>query len=224
MRIKRLAHAIPVVAMIGWSPMAGATLVMESVINRVPGFGPTDLSFTLYAPSFVNVLTGEHPFSANEPGEIDTVSIGYPRDEDLLTFSIWNNTAYNLTKLKLTIIGSSYQPDGQDSWRITRDPSVDAFWGDANGDGKVGVSDIFSTITVSDGGKTLTLSDGLIPANGHFTDSIFAYTTDGQPFKAGVDTSFDGVLAVPEPAGLGLLLSGLGAIWVGTRRRRGTAE
>jgi hypothetical protein len=67
----------------------------------------------------------------------------------LLTFSVWNNTAYNLTSLRLSIIGSAFHPtDTQDSWLITRDPSVDAFFGDANGDRKIGLSDIFSSIVV----------------------------------------------------------------------------
>jgi hypothetical protein len=61
---------------------------------------------------------------------------------------------------------------------VTPDPNVDAFFGDANGDGKVGLSDIFSTITVSNGGRTLTLSDGLIPAGSHFTDYIFSFLHD----------------------------------------------
>ena len=112
---------MPIIAALTWSTSAGATLVFENVINRVPGFGPSAISIPMYYPSFVNVLTGEHSFLANEPGEIDTVSIGFPRDEDLLTFSIWNNTAYNFTKLTLKIIGSSFQPDGQESWIITRD-------------------------------------------------------------------------------------------------------
>ena len=73
---------------------------------------------------------------------------------------------------------------------------MDAFFGDANGDGKIGQSDIFSSIVVSDGGKTITLSGGLIPAGGHFTDIAHSSTTDDLPFFAGVDTSFDGVLAV----------------------------
>ena len=90
---------------------------------------------------------------------------------------------------------------------ITRDPNVDAFFGDANGDGKIGLSNIFSSIVVSDGGKTITLSGGMIPVGGHFTDIAHSFTTDGLPFFAGVDTSFDGVL-VPEPATGMLLLTG----------------
>jgi hypothetical protein len=107
---------------------------------------------------------GSIPFLANKPGEIDTVSIGNPPDPTLLTLSVVNNTAFNITSLRLSIIGSASHPTGsEDAWLITRDPSVDATFGDANGDGKIGLSDIFSSIVVSDGGKTITLSGGLIP-------------------------------------------------------------
>jgi hypothetical protein len=168
----------------------------------------------IHAPDVVNVANGEHPFLANEFGEIDTVSIGFPPDPFLFTTSVWNNTTYNLTSLTLSIIGSAFHPTGsQLSWLITRDPNVDAFFGDANGDGKIGQSDIFSSIVVSDGGKTITLSGGVIPVGGHFTDIANSFTTDGLPFSAGLDTSFDGVLAVPEPATGMLLFTGLGLFW-----------
>ena len=138
--------------------------------------------------------------------------------------SVWNNTAYNITSLRLSIIGSASHPTGEEnSWLITRDPNVDAVFGDADGDGKIGQSNIFSSIVVSDGGKTITLSGGLIPVGGHFTDIANSSTTDGLPFFAGVDTSFDGVLAVavPEPASGLLLLTGLGVFWA-TRKRHAT--
>ncbi len=204
---------------IGSVTRSHATLIMEPSINFVPGLGPTNDSFPLYDPGFINPATGEQPFLANQPGMIDSVSIGFPTDPDLLVFSVWNNTAYNLTSLRLSIIGSAFNPnDDQESWLITRDSNVDAFFGDANGDGKVGLSDIFSSIVVSDGGKTITLSGGVIPVGGHFTDIAFAYTTDGQTFRAGVDTSFDGV--VPEPASGALLLTGLGLLWARRARHR----
>jgi hypothetical protein len=208
------------VVAIGWATPSEATLFIEPVITSVPGSGPTANSFPLYQPEFVNPANGEHPFLANEPGEIDTVSIGFPRDPDLLTVSVWNNTAYNLTSLRLSIIGSAFHPTGtQGSWLVTRDPSVDAFFGDADGDGKIGLSNIFSSIVVSDGGKTITLSGGVIPVGAHFTDIANSFTTDGLPFDAGVDTSFDGVL-VPEPTTGMLLLTGLGLFWA-IRRRNG---
>jgi hypothetical protein len=209
---------VPTIA-IGSATTSRATLIMEPVINFVPGSGPSDDSFGLYDPGFVNGANGDHPFLANQPGMIDTVSIGYPTDPDLLVFSVWNDTVYNLTSLRLSIIGSAFNVnDDQESWLITRDPHVDAVFGDADGDGAIGSSDIFSSIVVSDGGKTITLSGGMIPVNGHFTDIAHAFTTDGQTFRAGVDTSFDGVL--PEPASGVLLLTGLGLFWARRARNR----
>jgi len=63
----------------------------------------------------------------------------------------------------------------------------------------------------------------VIPANSHFTDYVFTYTTDGLPFKAGVDTSFDGVLA-PEPATWAVLLTGLCLAWNPTPAQMTTIE
>jgi hypothetical protein len=217
-RLGKLACATSLIAAIGWSPMAGAALIMEPVINFVPGSGQTADSFPLYSPGFINTATGQPFLVADEPGEIDTVSIGYPRDESLLIFSVWNNTAYNITSLRLSIIGSAFHPTGeQDGWLITRDANVDATFGDANGDGQIGLSNIFSSIVVSDGGKTITLSGGLIPVGGHFTDITNSLTTDGLPFFAGVDTSFDGVRA-PEPATAALLAMGLAGLVLVRRR------
>jgi hypothetical protein len=207
-------------AAIGWATTSGATLIIEPVINSVPGSGPTDDSFPLYDPVSVNHATGEHPWLANKPGEIDTVSIGNPPDPDLLIFSVWNNTAYDITSLRLSIIGSASHPTGtEDAWLITRDPSVDAIFGDADSDGKIGLSNIFSSIVVSDGGKTITLSGGLIPVDGLFTDISHASTTDGLSFFAGVDTSFDGVF-VPEPATWAMMLAGFGGLGLVASRRR----
>jgi len=220
MRSRAFACLIPsAVVAIGWITTASATLLIEPMINFVPGSGPTTDSFPLYDPGFVNAANGEHPFLANQPSEIDTVSIGNPPDPSLLTVSVWNNTAYNITSLRLSIIGSASHPTGsEDAWLITRDPSVDAFFGDADLDGHIGLSDIFSSIVVSDGGKTITLSGGLIPVGGHFTDISHARTTDNGSFFAGVDTSFDGAF-VPEPSSLALLGMGFlgGAL---TRRSR----
>ncbi len=82
------------------------------------------------------------------------------------------------------------------------------------------MSDIFSTITLSPDHRTITYSDGLIPVGGRFTNSIFSMTDNGEPFKAGVYTSFDGFLAVPEPATWTILLMGLAAAGVMRRRTR----
>jgi PEP-CTERM motif len=212
---------------IGWATSSGASyLTIEPVVDFVPGSGQVGISFPLYQPDFVNAANGEHPFLANKPGEIDTVSIGNPPDPDLLTDSVWNNTAYNITSLKYSIIGSASHPTHtEDAWLITRDPSVDATFGDADGDGQIGQSNIFSSIVVSDGGKTITLSGGLIPRGGHFTDISHASTTDGLDFFAGVDASFDGVL-VPEPSTWAMMVLGFaGLAFAGWRRaaKRGAA-
>jgi PEP-CTERM motif-containing protein len=206
---------------IGWATTSGATLTLEPVINSVLGSGQTANSFPLYDPTSVNAANGEHPFLANQPGEIDTVSIGNPPDPDLLIFSVWNNTTYNITSLKYSIIGSASHPTNtEDAWLVTRDPSVDAFFGDADSDGKIGLSNIFSSIVVSDGGKTITLSGGLIPRDGHFTDIFHASTTDGLPFFAGVDTSFGGVL-VPEPSTWAMMVLGFAGLGFAGWRRAG---
>ena len=221
MLLKTFAWLISSAVAVGWTTTASATLFIEPVINFEPGFGPSADSFPLYDPGFINAANGEQPFLANAPGEIDTVSIGNPPDPTLLTVSVWNNTAYNITSLRLSIIGSASHPtNSEDAWLITRDPSVDAVFGDADGDGKIGLSDIFSSIVVSDSGKTITLSGGLIPAGGHFTDIARASTPGDVSFFAGVDTSFGGVLA-PEPAtGVLLLTGGLGLFLARRTRHR----
>jgi hypothetical protein len=212
---------------IGWATSSGATLTLEPVVNSTPGSGPTADSFPLFDPVSVNNANGEHVWLANQPGEIDTVSIGSPPDPDLLSFSVWNNTAYDITSLKYSIIGSALHPThSEDAWLVTRDPNVDALFGDADGDGKIGLSNIFSSIVVSDGGKTITLSGGLIPRNGLFTDIFHSSTTDGLPFFAAVDTSFGGVLA-PEPSTWALMVLGFAGLafagWRRGRRKRGAA-
>jgi hypothetical protein len=204
---------------IGWATSSWATLTLEPEVNLLSGSGPTADSFPLFDPVSVNNANGEHVWLANQPGEVDTVSIGFPPDPDLLVFSVWNNTAYDITSLKYSIIGSALHPThSEDAWLVTRDPNVDAFFGDADGDGNIGLSNVFSSIVVSDDGKTITLSGGLIPRNGHFTDIFHSSTTDGLEFFAGVDASFGGVLA-PEPSTWAMMLLGfVGLGYFGYRR------
>ena len=213
-------------APVGWATSSWATLTLEPVVNSTPGSGPSASSFPLYDPINVNHANGEHVWLANQPGEIDTVSIGFRPDPDLLVFSVWNNTTYDITSLKYSIIGSALHPThSEDAWLVTRDPNVDAFFGDADGDGNIGLSNIFSSIVVTDGGKTITLSGGLIPRNGLFTDIFHSSTTDGLEFFAGVDTSFGGVLA-PEPSTWAMMALGFaGLAFAGWRRaaKRGAA-
>jgi hypothetical protein len=213
------------IAALGLAPVpAGATtLTMENIINKAPGSGdaqPGEPFFTigLCNPSAINPADGLPFATACAPGEMGRYPAGVPRDEPLVNdLRIYNNTAYDITRLTLQIVGPAVEPEPF-NFTITLDPNVSAFWGDANGDGKVGLSDIFSTITLSTDHRTITYSDGVIPVGGRFTDYIFSMTDDGEPFKVGVYTSFDGFLAVPEPATWTILLMGLAA--TGVLRRR----
>ena len=203
---------------------AGATtLTMENVINKAPGTGGAQpgepfFTFGLCNPSAINPGDGLPYLTACAPGQLGRYPAGVPRDEPLVNdLRVYNNTDYNITSLTLQIVGPAEEPEPF-NFTITPDPNVSAFWGDANGDGKTGLSDIFSTITLSADHRTITFSDGLIPVDGRFTDFIFSTTDDGQPFKVGVYTSFDGFLAVPEPATWAVLLMGLAAGGVARRR------
>jgi len=200
------------------APTGATTLTMENVINRVPGNGPAQpgepfFAFGFYAPNLINPADGQPYQLAGAPGQISRFPAGFPRDEPLVNdIVIYNNTAYNITSLTLQIVGSAVEPEPF-NFTFTLDPNVSAFWGDVNGDGKVGVSDIFDTVTLSADHRTVTFSGGLIPVGGRFTDSLLSITDTGEPFKAGINASFDGFLAVPvpEPATWSILLIGLGA-------------
>ena len=195
------------------TPVASAALIMEPVFNRVPGSGQADNNFPLYDPTFL--INGVAYFLANDPGEIDTYAAGDPRDPELDAFHVWNNTAYNVTGFTLRIVGTA--TDTEDPGTVVRGP-VDAIWGDVDGDGLIGHSDIFSSITVSADGKEIVFSGGLIPVGGRFTDINLAFS-DNPPDLAGIDSFFSGTSAVPVPAGWALAMSGLGPLVVGRLRR-----
>lgn len=208
---------------------AGATtLTMESVFNRAPGSGPAQpgepfFTFGLYEPDLLNPADGQPFLTASAPGEIARFPAGFPRDESLVNdLRVYNNTAYNITSLTLRIVGSAVEPTPF-NFTFTLDPNVSAFWGDVNGDGKVGLSDIFSTLALSQDHRAITFSNGLIPVGGRFTDFIFSMTDDGQPFQAAIYASFEGFLAVPEPATWAILLVGLSTAGVVRRRTRPVA-
>jgi len=218
MRLRYLLFTFTSVALGATLTSAGATtLTMENVINRVPGSGdagPNDpfVTFGLCQPSAINPGDGLPFLTACAPGQLGRYPAGVPRDEPLVNdVRPYNNTPYNITSLTLKIVGSAVEPEPFD-FTITLDPNVNAFFGDVNG------SDIFSTITLSADRRTITYSDGLIPVGGRFTDFLFSMTDNGEPFKAGVYTSFDGFQAVPEPATWTILLTGLAA--TGLLRRR----
>ena len=210
----RLFLVLSLLVVLGHSAAGRADLIMEPVINRVPGSGPAPNGFPFYSPNFL--LNGVAYFTADEPGEIVTYAAGDPRDPLLDQIFILNNTAYDLTGLTLRIVGTA--TDTQDPATIVRGP-VDAVWGDVNGDGRIGVSDIFSRITVSPDGKEIRFEDGLIPVGGRCTDVHLARSTN-PPQLAGIDSSFTGFVRVPEPSTAALLLAGA-ALLAGWRKRTG---
>jgi len=196
---------------------ARAGLVIEPVFNRVAGRGPADNNFPLYDPTYL--VNGVACWLADEPGEVDTFATGDPRDPELDVLHVWNNTRYDLTGFTLRLIGTA--TDTRDPGTVVRGP-VDAVWGDVDGDGRIGSSDIFGTITVSADGKEIDFRDGLIPIDGRFTDIMLAHS-DHPPDFAGVDSWFAGVQSVPEPSSAVLASTGLLAIvaYASRRRRRG---
>jgi hypothetical protein len=177
-----------------WVVPVSAELVIEPVINIVPGSGQAENNFPLYQPDFL--VDGVAYWTANEPGEIVTYAAGDPRDEFLDVFHVWNNTAYNIDGLNLQIIGTG--TDTQNPGTVVRGPT-DAVWGDVDGDEQIGQSDIFSTIIVSADQKSIRLEGGIIPVGGRFTD-IHLAMSENPPELAGIDSWFTGVVAVPEPA------------------------
>jgi hypothetical protein len=130
-------------------------------------------------------------------------------------FFVWNNTSYDITGFTLRIVGSA--TDTRDPGTIVRGP-VDAIWGDINGDGVTGVSDIFVTIAVSADQKEIRFENGLIPVGGHSTD-IHLAVSDNPPALAGIDATFTGE-AVPEPFTFALTGSGLTLLLLSKLRRR----
>jgi hypothetical protein len=144
---------------------------------------------------------------------VSSLSAGDPRDPFLDEFLVWNNTRYYIDGFTLRIIGTA--TDTENPGSIVRS-FKDAVFGDVDGDGLVGSSDIFSSIVVSGDGKQIEYTGGLIPVGGRFTD-IHLATSDNPPDLAGIDSFFSGV-AVPEPATAFLFLL---AVAVACIRRRG---
>jgi hypothetical protein len=199
---------------------ASATLLLEPVFNAYPGTGPADNVVGLYLPDFINPATGEPFLTADRPGMIVTYPAGYPADPLLAdTLRFYNNTKYVITGFTLSLVGTALEPEPF-NFTVVRDPNVDAFFDDANGDGFVGLSDIFPMVEILNEGRTIRFSGGSIPVGGRFTDYNFATTTDGEPFLAAIDASFEGYV-VPEPPAWAMLMAGFGAIGLAARRRRG---
>lgn len=199
---------------------AQAELFVEPVFNSVPGTGPGEGILGFYLPDFINPATGE-PFAVSDaPGVVSVYPAGFPPDPVLTNdIRFYNNTDYNMTGFVLSIVGTAVEPEPF-NFTVTLDPDVEAFFGDVDEDGQIGISDIFPDITVSEDGRTITFSGGLIAPGERFTDYNLAFTTDGEPFLAAFNAYFTGEpAAVPEPAIVGLL--GLGVLTLaGTRRRK----
>src|SRR5438309_1184825 len=107
MELRLLARlALPLIAS-AWATSATATLVMEPVIGFFPGTGPSADSFPLYDPTYINGATGEQVSIALHPGEIDSWSMGYPREEFMVSFGMYNNTPYDLTSFTMRMVGKS---------------------------------------------------------------------------------------------------------------------
>ncbi len=141
---------------------ASATLIMEPVFLRTEGSGPSEAPPVLgiYAPDFINPGTGEPFLIADEPGEIDIYPAGYPADPVLVdVIRFYNNTENELTGFRLSIVGTADEPEPF-NFTVDRDPNVDAVWGDANEDGKIGLSDIIAVTEVSEDGRTISFSEG----------------------------------------------------------------
>ena len=190
-----------------------ATLIIEPNVNHIAGSGSAANNFPLYDPTFI--VDGVAWATANEPGEFFTYVAGDPPEPLFQTVHAWNNTNYNITGLLLRIVGRG--TDTENPGTIVRGP-VDAVWGDANGDGQIGSSDIFRSITVSGDQKELRFENGMIPVGGRFSD-IHLAVSDNPPFFAGIDSTFAGQL-VPEPYTFALASTGFGLLLLRKLRRR----
>jgi hypothetical protein len=207
-------------ALILFAPTASnASLIIEPVFNVFAGTGGAANVLPFPLPGAINGATGLPFILADEPGEIVTYPVGFPADAGLVNdIRFFNDTQFDITSFTLSIVGLADEPVPF-TFTIDRGP-VDAIWGDANGDGFVGSSDIFASIVVSPDQKTIAFSNGLIPVGGRFTDFVYSTTTAGETvFQAGVDATFDGV-PVHEPATAVLLLTGAGVALVRKRLRQ----
>ena len=160
----RITHPLAVraaaAAMLSMPAVASATLIIEPVFLSTEGSGPAETVLGFYLPDFINPATGEPFLTADEPGEVVTYPAGFPRDEGLAeVVRFYNNTGFDITGFTLVLAGTAIEPEPF-NFTVQRDPNVDAVWGDANGDGLIGLSDIFATVTVSEDGRTITFSDG----------------------------------------------------------------
>jgi hypothetical protein len=181
----------------------GAGLVIEPSHDRVAGSGPSDKAIPIYDPTYI--VNGVPYALSNKPGEKILYAAGDPTEPVFSSFYILNNTQYKITGFHLKIVGPAASTD--DPGTIQRG-NVDAVFGDLNGDGRIGKSDIFKNITVSADKKEMTFSDGVIPVGGRFTDVHLARSA-APPQFVGIEATFTGVKAVPLPLGAFLAAAGL---------------
>ncbi len=116
--------------------------------------------------------------------------------------NLLNSTGYTINKLSLFLAPDFDFVD------------EDVVWGDVNGDGKIGLSDIFGNITIAPDlviGNIvlprLNLTDGTIPDGNRFTIQFITSPDltplDPQEFGPLVTGfSYDGVKSVPEPSNI----------------------
>ena len=187
---------------------AQAQLVIEPLLNVVPGSGPGGAD----VPNFGFSAAG----ASSMPGRENAFAYvaGNPRDPDLDVVTVWNDTSYNLTSLWLEIIGTG--TDTKDPSTIVRGAPFDAVFGDVDGDGMI-LSDIFPQIVISNDGHTIQFTGGVIPPGGRFTDVHLA-VSPLNPDYVGIDSWFEGEL-VPEPSSAVLGLIGGMSLFAGRKRR-----
>jgi hypothetical protein len=212
-RLHLVGRASALLALFVLAANVDAGLIMEPVINRVEDSG------VAFAFGVCNLdLQGANDFpiaTACAANAIATYVAGEPRDPfldfdlaDPATGHPVNNTRYEMDGFHIRIAGSATGHEIGDG-PIARMP-VDATWGDVDGDGRIGQSDIFGTITVSVDGTTISLTDGIVPPGMGFTDiHLAAMTVPGEtPLRVALDSWFTGIF-IPEPSTFALGLAGL---------------
>lgn len=150
----------------------------------------------------------------------DAILAAFPPNEtDLPNLS--NKTGYTINKLSLLLLPTAF------------DFGVDAVWGDVNGDGKIGLSNIFTnsniapdfTVPVLDvNALRLELTNGIIQDGESFALS-FITNRDLTPIDTQgnnsllIGTFYEGFRTVPEPSTLfGFVLTTALGCWLRNRK------
>ncbi|MCA9218263.1 MAG: hypothetical protein KDB27_34580 [Planctomycetales bacterium] len=195
------------------SSWSRAELLIEPVFNRVDGTGGAENGVGVrQAVNGVQASLGLEPLWTAAPNEIFTYVAGDPRKFELDHFFFYNDTDQVINGFGLNIIGTGTDTD--DPRTIVRDASVDARFGDVDGDGSI-LSDIFTNYSISDDGKTIEFTGGMLAPGERFTD-IHLALSDNPPDLAGIDSW---IIVVPEP-NASMLALGLVAPLLARRRKR----